>query len=442
MRKTISLVLTILFLLGLSSIGAAEGAPVEIVFWHSMGGVNGEAIAKMVEDFNAEYDGQIKVNMEFQGSYDDAINRINTAGMSALPCDVVQIYDIGSRFMIDSGWVKPMQEFIDTEGYDISQIEPNIAAYYTIDGRLYSMPFNSSTPLLYYNKDAFEEAGLDPDAPPANFDEILEMARQLEIKDDSGKVTRYGFGMGNYGWFFEQWVGKEGKHYVDNNNGRGEERATKVVFDENGAGADILGVWKKFLVDEEVFPYLGQNNDNAKTAFIQGEIAMTLESTAALKSLLVNVGDSFEIGTGYFPNINADDEGGVSIGGGSLWALASGDEAKEAATWEFIKYMISPDVQAFWSAQSGYFPITVATHDLDAFKENLAQYPQFSTAIDQLHDTKPEYAGSLFSVFPQARQLVQTYTERLIQGEMDVDETVSKLAADINAAIEEYNLLN
>ncbi|MCL1964636.1 MAG: ABC transporter substrate-binding protein [Firmicutes bacterium] len=441
-KKLLSLVMLVVMGLSVVSFAGAQAAPIEIVFWHSMGGVNGEAITKMVEDFNALYEGKIKVNMEFQGTYDDAIAKIMAAGMSALPVDVVQIYDIGTRFMIDSGWAKPMQAFIDAEGYDITQIEPNIAAYYTVDGRLYSMPFNSSTPLLYYNKDAFREVGLDPDVPPKNFDEILEMARKLEVRDDANNLTRSGFGMGNYGWFFEQWVGKQGKAYVDNGNGRGEKPAAKVVFDENGAGKDILNIWHKFLVEEKVFDYLGQGNDNAKQAFISGNIAMTLESTAALKSLLVNIGDSFELGTGYFPNINAGDEGGVSIGGGSLWALASGDEAKEEAAWEFIKYMISPEVQAFWNAQSGYFPITVATHDLDAFKENILKYPQFQTAIDQLHDTSAEYVGSLLSVFPEARQLVQTYTEKLIQGEMDVDATVAGLAEKINSAIEIYNLTN
>lgn len=440
MKKAVSLLLALFMFLSLVPAAFAE-SPVEIVFWHSMGGVNGEAITTMANSFNEAYAGKIHVNVEYQGTYDDAINKIKAAGMSALPCDVVQIYDIGSRFMIDSGWAKPMQEFIDASGYDISQIEPNIAAYYTIDGKLYSMPFNSSTPILYYNKTAFEKAGLDPNTPPKNFDEIIAMAEKLTVKDASGNITQRGFGMGNYGWFFEQWIGKMGKHYVDNNNGRGEEPATKVVFDENGAAKDILGTWKK-LIDGGVITYLNQGNNDAKAAFIAGQIAMTLESTAALKSLLTNVGDSFEIGTGYFPSINADDVGGVSIGGGSLWALASGNETKENAAWEFIKFMISPEQQAFWNAQTGYFPITVATHDLDAFKENLAKYPQFGTAIDQLHDTKAEYAGALLSVFPEARQLVQTYTERLVGGELDVDTTVSKLAADINEAIELYNLTN
>ncbi|MEA5014802.1 MAG: ABC transporter substrate-binding protein [Candidatus Limiplasma sp.] len=441
MKKLLSLLLAIAVLMSFGSFALAE-APVELTFWHSMGGVNGEAITKLVDDFNAAYEGKIKVNIEYQGTYDDAINKIQAAGMSSMPCDVVQIYDIGTRFMIDSGWALPVQEMIDGEGYDISQIEPNIAAYYTIDGKLYSMPFNSSTPLLYYNKTAFEKAGLDPETPPKNFDEIIAMSEKLLIKDDSGKVVQYGFSMGNYGWFFEQWVGRMGLHYVDNNNGRGAEPATKVVFDENGGAKAILGMWKK-LMDEGIITYLGQGNNDAKAAFISGDIAITLESTAALKSLLVNVGDAFEIGTGYFPSIGAEDVGGVSIGGGSLWMLATGDDARQKASWEFVKFMIAPEQQAYWNAQTGYFPITVATHELDAFKENLAQYPQFGTAIDQLHnETSAEYVGSLLSVFPEARQLVQTYTEKLINGELDLDTTVANLAAEVNNAIEIYNLTN
>ncbi len=438
MRRRLTLLLTLSLMLSLTA-ASVFAAPVELTFWHSMGGVNGEAISKMVSDFNTEYEGEIKVQVEFQGTYDDAINKIKAAGMSALPCDVVQVYDIGSRFMIDSGWALPVQEMIDAEGYDISLIEPNIAAYYTIDNQLYSMPFNSSTPLLYYNKDAFRDAGLDPDVPPVNFDEIVEMAEKLKIMDGD-TIVRYGFGMGNYGWFFEQWQGKMGKHYVDNGNGR-EARATRVVFDESGGAAAVFNVWKR-LLDDGVITYLNRGNNDAKAAFISGQIAITLESTAALKALLTNVGDDFEIGTGYFPNIFPDDKGGVSIGGGALWMLASGDESRQSASWEFIKYMISPEVQSFWNAETGYFPITVDTHELDSFKANLAEYPQFWTAIEQLHATAPEFSGSLLSVFPEARQLVETYTERLANGELSVEDAVSNLAREVNSAIEIYNLTN
>ncbi len=441
MKKLVSLLLALSMILGLVAFAGAEGAPVEITFWHAMGGVNGEAITAMIEDFNAQYAGKILVKYEYQGSYDDAFAKIQAAGINAIPCDIMQVYDIGTRFMIDSGWVKPMQEFIDAEGFDASVIEPNIAAYYTVDGTLYSMPFNSSTPLLYYNKTAFAKAGLDPEAPPKNFDEIYEMSKKIT---ESG-AAQYGFGMGNYGWFFEQWTGKMGKNYVNNNNGRGQEYATAVEFDTNGAGHDILSVWKKFVGDPEtaIAPYLNQGNDDAKQAFINGDIAITLESTAALKTLLTNVGDSFEIGVGYFPNINASDVGGVSVGGGSLWAFETGDEAREAATWEFVKFMTNPENQAFWNQQTGYFPVNVKAQETETFKANVEKYPQFQVALDQLHDSAPQYAGGLLSVFSQARAQVQKYTEMLVHGEIaDVDECVQKLAAEINESIEMYNLTN
>ena len=141
-----------------SQSAGAEGA--SITFWHSMGGVNGEALEYLVNKFNSENTMGIRVEAQYQGEYDDAINKLKSAQIGNMGADLVQIYDIGTRFMIDSGWVVPMQELIDADGWDKTQIEPNIAAYYTVGDTLYSMPFNSSTPLLYYNKDMFEKAGI------------------------------------------------------------------------------------------------------------------------------------------------------------------------------------------------------------------------------------------------------------------------------------------
>lgn len=126
-----------------------------ISFWHAMGGVNGEALDYLVNKFNEENEYGIKVDSQYQGEYDDEINKLKSAQLGNMGADLVQIYDIGTRFMIDSGWVIPMQDMIDSEGYDVSDLEPNITAYYTVDDKLYSMPFNSSTPILYYNKDMF-----------------------------------------------------------------------------------------------------------------------------------------------------------------------------------------------------------------------------------------------------------------------------------------------
>lgn len=417
---------------------AAPSGPVELTFWHAMGGVNGEAMNQLVDKFNQDYQGKIHVTVQYQGSYDDEFSKIQASGGN-YPCDIIQVYDIGTRYMIDSGWITPVQTFINKTKYDVSQIEPNIAAYYTVDGTLYSMPFNSSTPILYYNKTALQEAGITD--VPKNFDDIIAMSAKLKQTNADGTVKRYGFGMGNYGWFFEQWIGKMGKQYANNNNGRGAKPATAVAFDSNGAGLQIVQTWEK-LLSSGVMPYLNQGNNDAKAAFISGDIAMTLESTAALKSLLTNIGDKFELGVAYFPSINKDDIGGVSVGGGSLWMMDTKDQARMDATWEFLKYMVNPENQAFWNSKTGYFPVTVAAQSTQTFKDNVAKYPQFQVALDQLHASKPQYAGALLSVFSQARQINQEYIARLANKELNAQQTLDGMVKEINKAIENYNLVN
>lgn len=123
-------------------------------------------------------------------------------------------------------------------------------------------------------------------------------------------------------------------------------------------------------------------------------------------------------------------------------SLRTEDPKKLRATWKFVKFLISPESQAYWNAQTGYFPVTTAAHDEQVFKDNIAKYPQFQTAIDQLHDSAPEYAGALLSVFPEARAIVETEIENMLNGKESAEDAVSKMASDMNKSIEDYNLLN
>ena len=405
-----------------------------ITFWHSMGGVNGEAIDTLVKKFNDENKYGITVDAQYQGEYDDSLNKLKSAQIGNMGADLVQVYEIGTRFMIDSGWIVPMQQMVDADNYDVSEIEPNLAAYYTIDNELYSMPFNSSTPIMYYNKDMFDKAGVTE--VPTSLEGIAEVADDLVNKGGAGEALS----MGIYGWFFEEFMCKQGLPYVDNGNGR-EAAATKVAFDENGGALNILNEWKK-LYDAGYAPNVGRGGDSGLADFSSGKAAMTLGSTASLKQILQDVNGSFEVGTAYFPSITDDDKGGVSIGGASLWMLDNQDDAKKAATWEFVKYLVSAESQAYWNAQTGYFPVTTAAHDEQVFKDNIAKYPQFQTAIDQLHDSAPEYAGALLSVFPEARAIVETEIENMLNGKESAEDAVSKMASDMNKSIEDYNLLN
>ena len=412
---------------------ASEVDKTTISFWHSMGGVNGQAIDTLVQKFNDENEYGITVEAEYQGSYDDALNKLKSAQIGNMGADLVQVYEIGTRFMIESGWIVQMQSMVNADEYDTSVLESNLAAYYTINDMLYSMPFNSSTPLMYYNKDMFDAAGITE--IPDSLESIAQIGDKLL---DSGAQEVMSLGI--YGWFFEQFIGKQGLEYANNGNGR-TEAATAVAFDENGAAANILNEWKN-LYDLGYAPNVGKGGDAGLADFSAGKSAITLGSTASLKQILQDVDGKFEVGTAYFPKVKSTDEGGVSIGGASLWALDNNDPKKLRATWEFVKFLISPESQAFWNAETGYFPVNVDAHDEDVFKENIEKYPQFETAIDQLHDSAPQYAGALLSVFSEARAIVESEIESMLNGNETVDEAVDSMASQINDAIEEYNLVN
>lgn len=410
----------------------ATGEGQTITFWHAMGGDGGSALEEIVADFNAENGKDITVISEFQGTYDDTITKLKSSSLGNMEADLVQIYEIGSRYMMDSDFIIPMQEFIDVENYDLSQIEPNIAAYYTVEDSLYSMPFNSSTPVLYYNKDLFEDAGIEK--APETLAEIGTM--QEALTTDGG--ANMAISLQIYGWFIEQFTSKQGLDFVNNGNGR-ESAATEVAFVNNEAMVNILTEWNDLYKDGAA-PNVGRQGGQPE--FVAGQSAMTIGSTASLKTILNEVGGKFDVGTANLPAVSETDTGGVSIGGASLWALDNEDAEKAQATWEFVKYMISPEVQAEWNKATGYFPITTAAHEEEVFQNNMAEFPQFQTAIDQLHDSSPESQGAFLSVYPEARQIVEKEIENMLNGDVTPEEAAAAMEEQINTAIENYNLVN
>lgn len=410
----------------------ATGEGQEITFWHGMGGGAGEALDELVARFNEQNELDITVTAQYQGSYDDTITKLKSASLGNVGADLVQIYEIGTSYMLDSGLITPMQDLIDANDYDVSQIEPNIAAFYTVDEQLYSMPFNSSTPITYYNKDMFEAAGIEE--APETLSQIAEFQESLESEGGADMAISLQI----YGWFVEQFIAKQGGDYVNNNDGR-EGNPTEVAFNENDEMVKLLTEWND-LYESGAAPNVGRTGGQPE--FVAGQSAMMFGSTASLKTILNEVDGKFEVGTAYLPKVSAEDEGGVSIGGASLWAIDNEDSEKAQATWEFVEFLISPESQAYWNQQTGYFPITTAAHEEEVFKQNIAEYPQFQTAIDQLHDATPKDQGALLGVFPEARQIIETVIENMLNNGVSPEDTAASMAEQINASIENYNLVN
>ena len=409
----------------------------KITFWHSMGGKGGEAINSLVDEFNNSQD-KINVVAEYQGSYDDSINKLKSSALSNSGPDVMQLYDIGTKWMIDSEYAIPMQDMIDKNDYDIASLEKNILDYYTIDGKLYSMPFNSSTPILFYNKTAFSEAGLTDKDIPTNFKEIIEVSSKLAVKEGD-KVSRYGYAMQIYGWFFEQFLIKQGLDYANEGNGRKGD-ATEVVFNSNDGALNIIEGWKEH-VDYGVVGNFGRDSQNTLDAFSSGNVAMIVASTASLGDLKSKIGDNFELGTAYFPSVLERDNGGVSVGGASLWIMNNGDDERENAAFEFIKFMVSEQTQVKWSQATGYFSVSKKAYELPEMVEYLNKNPEFKTAIEQLREENNS-SGAILGIFPEARASIEENIEKVLNNEITSKEAVKNMSKTINSALEKYNKSN
>ncbi|WP_449538681.1 extracellular solute-binding protein [Ferdinandcohnia sp. Marseille-Q9671] len=401
-----------------------------VTFWHSMGGAGQEALNSIVEKYNNSQD-EIQVNAEYQGTYDESLTKFNAvAGTDSAPT-MIQTFEIGTMSMINSGNIVPIQELVDADGYDMSGLEENIVNYYSLDGEFYSMPFNSSTPVMYYNKDAFEAAGLDPEVPPATYEEVEEASKAITKANPDMK----GFALQAYGWLWEQLLANQGALLLNNDNGR-SDTPTEIGWTEE-QGKSIFN-WVKRMVDADTFANYGTNGDNMVAGFLAGDVAMFLQSSASARDVIDTA--PFEVGIAFLPHPEDKEREGVVIGGASLWMIDGKPEEETKAAWEFMKYLQTPEVQARWHVGTGYFAINPDAYEEQAVKDAYTEKPQLQVTVNQLQETKSSYAtqGALMDMLPQGRKVMETALETVYNGG-DVDEAYDTAVEQFNKAIEQAN---
>ncbi|MCC3357863.1 ABC transporter substrate-binding protein [Bacillus sp. REN16] len=401
-----------------------------VTFWHSMGGAGQEALNSIVEDFNGSQE-EIQVNAEYQGTYDESLTKFNAvAGTDSAPT-MIQTFEIGTMSMINSGNIIPIQELVDADGYDMSGLEENIINYYSLDGTFYSMPFNSSTPVMYYNKDAFEAAGLDPETPPATYEEVEAAGKAIVESNPEMK----GFALQAYGWLWEQLLANQGALLLNNDNGR-SDTPTEIGWTEE-EGKSIFE-WVKRMVDDGTFANYGTNGDNMVAGFLAGDVSMFLQSSASARDVIDNA--PFEVGIAFLPHPENKEREGVVIGGASLWMIDEKPEAETKAAWEFMKYLQTPEVQAKWHVGTGYFAINPDAYEEQLVKDAHAEKPQLRVTVEQLQAAKASFAtqGALMDMLPQGRKVMETALESVYNGG-SVDEAYITAVDQFNKAIEQAN---
>lgn len=412
--------------------GRAAAAPLELQFWHSMSGAKGELLHSIVEKFNAapENAGKVRVELQFVGTYEEGLNKLRTALLAHRGPHLVQITDIGTRAMADSGAIQPVQDFIDRDPeFPLKKILTPIRRYYEIDGRLASLPFATSGPILYYNADAFAAAGIK--TPPRTFDELRADARKLT--DPARKLTGVTWPL--HSWFFEELIARQGALLADHANGRAG-RSAAVDFTSPAARAAVA-LWAD-MAKEGTFANVGRGWDPAEQNFLSGRSAMLLTSTSDVFEVQKKA--AFRVLTAPLPGGDAKTPGGTVVGGNSLWILKDKPAAEREAAYRFLKFMASKESQRAWHVGTGYFPIRGDVID-DLEREGFyAKNPAAKTAIDQLRASAdvPAAHGALLGVFSEAREYVESALELILAGYKTPDEALSWAQARTNDALARY----
>lgn len=406
---------------------------VTLALWHSMSGAKGVLLQKIVDRFNAapENAGKVRVELQFVGGYDEGLNKLRTALLAGRGPHLVQITDIGTQAMADSGAVVPLQDFVDRDPeFPLAQILPPIRRYYELGGRLQALPFATSGPIVYCNADAFAKAGIKE--PPRTFDELRADARKLT--DPAARTTGVTWPLDS--WFFEQFMARQGALFTDHANGR-DGRATSVNLTDP-AGLALVELWAG-MAKEGTFADVGRGWDPAEQNFLAGRSAMLITSTSDVFEVQKKA--DFRVITGPLPTRDLKVRGGTVVGGNAIWIMKDKPAAERQAAYRFLKFMASKESQRAWHTGTGYFPIradVIADLEKEGFyKRN----PAAKTAIDQLRSSAdiPATRGALLGAFPEARDNVASALELILAGDRTPQAALAWAEARTDHAIERYN---
>lgn len=388
-------------------------AQTEIQWWHSMTGALGDRVTEISNGFNASQK-NYKVVPVFKGTYPESMTAAIAAFRAGTAPHIVQVFEVGTATMMSAkGAIVPVYKLMKDSGekFDPKAYVGAVAGYYTDrKGNMLSMPFNSSTPVFYINKDAFKKAGLDPNAAPKTWREFGAVAGKLKA---SGQDCVY-----TTGW--PSWVHVENFSAWHNlpigtkENGIG---GTDTVFTVNSpqhvAHIDMLAGFAK----NGWFTYAGRRNE-AEAKFFSGECAMLTSSSAAQANIRKNA--KFEFSVNFLPyndSIKGAPQNSI-IGGASLWVLSGKKAAEYKGVAQFFNYLSQPELQARWHQMTGYVPITNAAAELTKASGYYEKNPGTDIAVKQLNNKPPtaNSKGLRFGNFVTGRNVIEEEIEAALAG--------------------------
>jgi sn-glycerol 3-phosphate transport system substrate-binding protein len=428
---------TLLLLLAALSIGFGS-AQTSIEFWYAFSDAPRSGwIDDRIDEFNATLAEQgldFRVVGERKGSYRETLQAAVLAARQGQPPHLVQLFEVGSQLAVDSGIFEPIGNLggLDAGLY----IEP-VINYYTIDGAVNSLPFNSSSPILYANVQLMEQAGLDPDALPATFGEVMDACGTIRASSVSASCITFPL----HSWLFEQWVAEQGAMLVNNGNGR-DARATEVLLDSEAALR--VGRFMADLAVNRDYAYTGTLEDwsGSEAIFGNQEAVFFITSTADAGNITRAAADvGFDVRTGLLPIPDGVERNGVVIGGASIWLTKGNPQQELEIARDFVLFMTNAENMVSWHKLTGYYPVVDASVVLLEEEGWFEAEPNFAVAFEQLLETIPNQAtaGALLGSFLETRTIIGEALQRIYSGGADVEATMRQAKAEADARLAEYN---
>jgi sn-glycerol 3-phosphate transport system substrate-binding protein len=442
--------------------GDPGAAPVEITVWHSYVALTQQTMDEIAADYNASQD-RVRVSVESQGvGYEE----LQAAYERAIPANdlpaIAVMEDTQTENLVDLGTVMPAASCAEQDGYEgFDDFLPIARDYYSVpiqvDGETETLQLpgsvNLATALLYYNRDHFAAAGLDPDDPPQTLEELAETARALK---DAG-VTERPFAWNMQPWMIEFWLTGAGAPIVNNDNGRALESADASAFD-NETTHRLFEFFDQMLEEELVTPFPGRDAQvDHYFAMALGGASMTIDTSTAvttINAVLEGDADPAELGLDIeeLPPIDINleasalpglDEPGVGQVGGGVWYLSNTvPDVDIAAAWDFLKFVNEPAQQELWHTQGGYLPSRADVAEDEAiqrFWNETRPGEWLSRAYGLAENLDPDFPGPLIGPYRQVRNAVNDALQSMMLNGASPDEAIREADAAITAALERYN---
>lgn len=409
-------------------ISGAASAQTDITLWHAMGGALGETVNTIAENFNASQD-EVKLTPVFKGTYEETL----TAGIAAFRAgeqpNILQVFDAGAATVIGAkGATIPVEDLLTAAGveFDINDYISGVRYFYAdADGKMIGMPFNSSSPIMYYNVDALEAAGV---TPPKTWEEF--QSTTAPALKEAGYTP---LAQSHLPWIFtENFMSRHNLPFATNDNGYDGAEGTEILVNNDAIKAHFTALtdWQ----EQGYFEWFGTGWGDNQTPFEEGKVAIWLGSSGSFGGL-AQKDLGFDFSATFLPYWEAvtTEPKQTFIGGASLFAMSGKSDDENAATAKFFEYLTSPEVQYFWHKETGYVPITTAAYELAKQDGHYERMPAAEVGIQQLSlDAGENTRGYRMGFYVQIRDVMNREYGRILTGETSVEDAFKNIESEAN----------